>query len=97
MSIGTSVLRGLNTSVQCPGYLVVVGWVFLPFLCMPDSRLQFCSLRCRVLSSLSVYTLAQDLVPAGADLGVNCKKGTSSSDASLMYFAACSSLCLGNT
>ena len=39
MSVGTSALRGLKTSVQCPvqcpGYLLLVGWG------MPDFRLQF--------------------------------------------------------
>lgn len=63
MSVGTSVLQDLKTSMQCSGYLLLVGWVFLPFLCMPEFRLQFCSLRCRVLSFLSVYNLDRGLVP----------------------------------
>lgn len=63
MSVGTSALRDLKTSMQCPGYLLSSGWVFLLTLCTLDFRLKFCSLGCRVLSFLSVYTLAQDLAP----------------------------------
>lgn len=62
MLVGTSALRDLKTSMQCSGYLLSLGWIFLIILCTPDFRLQFCSL-CRVLSFLSVHPLTWDLVP----------------------------------
>lgn len=63
MSVGPSALRDLKASMQSSGYLLQLGWIFLLTLGTPNFRLQFCSLGCRVLSFLSVYSLAQGLVP----------------------------------
>lgn len=77
-SVGTSVLGNLKTSMQCPGCLLLVTWVFQSSLHMPDFRLQFHSLRSRVLTFLPVHALPQDLVPGRncwTDPGESCHKG----------------------